>query len=490
VSVSSSRGHTIVQTKRNATMADVTLRTAYSKGETRTHPLRKAWVWGSNSHGQLGGGRRGPADRGDVPRLLSRALFPPVADGNEVVEGAGHFALSKWDDSCACFLRINVSIPPKAYVSWDLFEDRLNERVEPNTVSITLSANDTIQVAVMRPGYQLDLMVGTRNHSSGIARMLGFRPFRIPAAGVFKEVSSRLGNNVLVYKYFSSKIHIDDSNLDFKYLAFSTGDGMSNTFHLLIPAGAYSPEELVATINALALGNGHDTLLRIAKNPDSVEEKVRVQIPRVKGRILLQNSLINARLGFTDNLPMDEQYFKSGLPNELSVHAGTNLLHYRYMASAADEVQYFEIDVGTGIKTLDQVQLAIQTGLAQNHDPDFADAFKLYVDENHHIIFEIARDGFQILFSQLPNRTNSLAHYLGLPREDFPCASRSLPCAADVNSSKAECNSTQIQRLVWCAMSTGVLRKRATQARPLASLQTAEGTCGSASHVCACRADG
>ena len=70
----------------------------------------------------------------------------------------------------------------------------------------------------------------------------------------------------------SRKIHIDDSNLEFRYLAFSTSVGMSTTFRLVIPVEAYSPQELTAKINALALGNGHENLLRIAKNPDSFEE--------------------------------------------------------------------------------------------------------------------------------------------------------------------------------------------------------------------------
>ena len=489
MSVSASRGHTIVQTKPNVTMADVKQRIQKRQSEIGNPSMLKTWVWGSNSHGQLGGGRIGPGKQDNVPRLLSRALFPPTPHGNEVVEGAGHFAFSKWDDACRCFRQINASLPLKAYVSWDLLQDYLNSVVEADTVSIGLSGNDSIQLAVKRPGYQLDLTVGNGNLSSGIASMLGFRPLRIPASGVFKELSARLSNNVLVYKYFSSKIDIDDSNQGFKYLAFDTGAGTSATFHLSIPPGTYSPEELVAKINALALGNAHSDLLRIDKNPDAFDEQVKIQMPRFGGRKLLGSSLANLRLGFAAALPIDEQYFELGLPNELSELAGTNLLHYRYMPSADSAVREFVIDVGTGIKTLDQVQLAITAGLSRNHNPSFADSFILYMDVNDRVVFEIARDGFQILFSDFSNRTNSLARYLGFAREDFPCAERNLWCATDANS-KPECQSPQSDGSPWCAMSAGVLRKRAAQARPLAALHNAHGTCGDGSHVCACRANG
>jgi len=489
VSVSTSRGHTIVQTKANATMPEVKQRIQKSQSQIGNPSMLKTWVWGSNSHGQLGGGRIGPGKRDMAPRILSRALFPPTPDGNEVVEGAGHFAFSKWDDACKCLRQINGSLPLKAHVSWDLLQDYLNSVVEADTVRIGLSGNDSTQLAVTRPGYQLDLTVGTANLSYGIASMLGFRPLRIPGAGVFKELSARLSNNVLVYKYFSSTIDIDDSNQDFKYLAFDTEAGKAATFHLFIPPGTYSPEELVAKINALALGNAHSNLLRIDKNPDAFDEKVQIQMPRFGGRKLLSSSLANLRLGFAAALPIDEQYFELGLPNELSELAGTNLLHYRYMPSADSVVREFVIDVGTGIKTLEQVELAIQAGLSRNHNPSFADSFMLYMDVNHRVVFEIARDGFQILFSDFSNRTNSLARYLGFTREDFPCAGQNLWCGADATS-KPECQSPQSHASPWCAMSTGLLRKRAAQARPLAASHTAHGTCGNSSHVCACRANG
>jgi hypothetical protein len=116
-----------------------------------------------------------------APRILSRALFPPTPDGNEVVEGAGHFAFSKWDDACKCLRQINGSLPLKAHVSWDLLQDYLNSVVEADTVRIGLSGNDSTQLAVTRPGYQLDLTVGTANLSYGIASMLGFGRFEFLA---------------------------------------------------------------------------------------------------------------------------------------------------------------------------------------------------------------------------------------------------------------------------------------------------------------------
>jgi len=43
----------------------------------------------------------------------------------------------------------------------------------------------------------------------------------------------------------------------------------------------------------------------------------------------LQESMQNMFLGVNTALPEEGSYYQMGLPNEVSLFAGTNLLHYR-----------------------------------------------------------------------------------------------------------------------------------------------------------------
>jgi hypothetical protein len=58
---------------------------------------------GDNSHGQLGTSRTSFQAK---PRLLSSALFPQRADGNELSGTEGAFEVSVWDTSCKCVVQV------------------------------------------------------------------------------------------------------------------------------------------------------------------------------------------------------------------------------------------------------------------------------------------------------------------------------------------------------------------------------------------------
>ncbi len=74
-----------------------------------------------------------------------------------------------------------------------MIEEHLNAHMEPGAVKISLADDDRVRLSLQKPGYQLDL---TRGGSQGLASIMGFskRAFRVPAQGVFKEVSAQLGN--------------------------------------------------------------------------------------------------------------------------------------------------------------------------------------------------------------------------------------------------------------------------------------------------------
>jgi len=470
VSVTMSQGHAIVQTKTNVIFDNVNVRPRGSYS-LQTSQFLNTWVWGSNTHGQLGGRNRGVPWQ-NVPTLLSPALFPRREDGNEVVREGGSFSVVKWNASCICFDQINVSLPKNSILGLDMLEEHINKRMEPGAVSFTIGANNMIQVELNRPGYQLDL-----TQTDGVARMLGFHAFRIPASGVFKEISSRLNNNILVYKYFSGKIPISNYNRVFKYLVFDATMARSNFYSITLADGEYTPSELVAAINAGAAANQHDELLNIIGSPTpfTYDDKLSLRIPRFKGRALLE--LDKLYLGHTV-LPPENTYFPMGVPNEVSTFACTNRLQVRYMSNETAPVIQFDILLSAGIKTLDEVQQAVQQairdGFVLNQMSPLKNAFELYTTANDpdYVVLEIAQDGFQILFSNTTNKQgneNSLANYLGFARESIPW---NRTCG----------NST------WCAMSKGLLRKRAQFARPMVSKYKSTGTCSLG--VCACTANG
>jgi hypothetical protein len=339
--------------------------------------------------------------------------------------------------------------------------------MEPGAVTLTIAANNMIQVELNRPGYQLDL-----TQTDDVERMLGFHAFRIPASGVFKEISSRLNNNILVYGYFSGKILISNFNRVFKYLVFDATMTRSNFYSITLDLGEYTPSELVVLINAGTAANQHDELFNIIGSPTpfTYDDKLSLRIPRFKGRV---PDLDKLHLGHTV-LPPENTYFPIRVPNEVSTFACTNRLQFRYMSKETAQVIHFDILLSAGIKTLDEVQQAIRDGFVLNQMSPFKNVFELYtvVNTPDFIVLEIAQDGFQILFSNTTNKQgndNSLANYLGFARENIPWNST---CG----------NST------WCAMNKGLLRKTSTFARPMVSKYKSTGTCSLG--VCACTANG
>ena len=185
---------------------------------------------------------------------------------------------------------MNTSLPIDICLSWDMLEEYINEKMEPGAVSISLSQNQIPQITLRLPGYQLDLVHGSGEGGGGgggIARMLGFQPFRAPSSGVFKEVSERQGNNNLVYSYFSGKIRVNDVNRLFHYRAFSSAVGSSVTYTISVPVGAYYPAELVAQLNSGAADNGHEDLVQIIGTPTTYEDRVSLKLNRFNGYVLL-----------------------------------------------------------------------------------------------------------------------------------------------------------------------------------------------------------
>ena len=233
VLVSMGPSHAIVQTKMDATLAD--FRLTSSGAGTILQPL-STWVWGSNSYGQLGGNSRAGTSS---PTLLTPALFPRTANGNEMIEHSdGSYGFIKWDEGCmgdSCALQTNASLPGNVSLSWDMLEHHFNLAMGPGVLSISLDTGHKIQLK-LKPGFQLDLVQG-----ANIARMMGFKPVRIPARGVFKEVSSILSNNLLVYKFFTGKLIIEEASKSFNYHIFSANSGETVGYTIVIPIGSYTP---------------------------------------------------------------------------------------------------------------------------------------------------------------------------------------------------------------------------------------------------------
>lgn len=352
-------------------------------------------------------------------------------------------------------------------------EAHLNAHMEPGAISITQDDDELVRVALLKPGYQLDLYPGG---SQGIARILGFRPFRLPAEGVFKEVSARLGNNKFVYAHFDDKIHIDAARQIFTYIAWKCVDkqadsrcldGHAETYRIQLDVGSHSPTKLLQHIQASARKNGHDDLFDFVGDPATWGTRVHIRVPRTAGRVLLLTRFQSDILGGMPRAMPEAStsvYYLGGLPNEVSERAGTNLVRYRYVAGAADACIdpghpncEFQVDVskfsdaGAGIQSLSAVQDAIRRGLIHNHDHTFEYALELYIDANDFVVLEIRREGIQLL-----NATNSIHRYLGFDDGDLPLAGKS--------------------------------RARASHARPLVSDHLASGSC--ANGVCACGANG
>ena len=96
---------------------------------------------------------------------------------------------------------MNTSLPIDICLSWDMLEEYINEKMEPGADLTVGAVKPSSQITLRLPGYQLDLVHGSGEGGGGgggIARMLGFQPFRAPSSGVFKEVSERHGNTNLV----------------------------------------------------------------------------------------------------------------------------------------------------------------------------------------------------------------------------------------------------------------------------------------------------
>ena len=356
-----------------------------------------------------------------------------------------------------------------------MIEEHLNAHMEPGAVTISLDDDDRVRFSLQKPGYQVDLTPGG---SQGLASIMGFSKsaFRVPAQGVFKEVSARLGNNKLVYAHFDDKIHIDESRRVFSYRAWSCAryvgakcaEGAARSFSIMLPLGSLSPSKILA---AILENNEHGALFHVVGDPQRWGEKVQLRLPRLAGRVILFTEFQSQILG---GLPRampspnvsDTLYYPEGLPNEVSERAGTNLFRYRYKASPSavcgdpkhpgcefqiDVASVSLSDVGAGIQSLEQVQRTLRRGLASNHGAALENAIQLYMGADDLVVLEVAPAGLQVL--NLTASSNSLLHYLGFRTASFPMA--------------------------------GASRARASYARPLASAYKARGSCTGG--VCACR---
>ena len=483
VSVSMSTGHTIVQTKENATVADVRAQSAGAVTQ-----VRPTWVWGSNSHGQLGGTAKARlGGGGSAPELLSPALFPEAQHGNEIVdEKSGAFAVIKWNTSCSCPRQTNASLPQNRCVSWDMLDDYIDEEA----VTFSLGADHRIHIEV-KPGYQLDLVIGAT-----LAARLGFQPCRIPAQGVFKEVSARLQNHQLRYKYFSGKLQLDDYTRIFQYRAWSAGGGRAETYEVSLPAEAYTPAELVRRLNDGAAANGHyGGIVALAGNPSEYGEKIGLRVSTLSGRLLFLGDQQAALLGgaFPPKMPEPDLFHHSteylAVPNEVSASAGTSRIEYKYLITKIDDrYQVRSFDLEVGVKTVEEVQQVLSDTLVQRHSSTMsnaADAVRLYMDAEDFVVIEVVQERFQFLFAESTCggrferacnqfsdnvRANTIAKYLGFAREHFP------------EDLLLESGTTSNVTVTFSSV-----RKRAAEARPLISLHKAIGSC---SGVCACRING
>jgi alpha-tubulin suppressor-like RCC1 family protein len=435
--------------------------------------LRRLWSFGSNRYGQLGVvDNVGTDSRNSVPLLIPE--FDEINGGSRVTKiqsGAFH-NLVKTEDGAV-------------YVFGSNQNKQLGPGVDPST---KYSWKPTLLI----PSF----------------------------ANPVNEISSRRGNNVLAYDFWSGTVSISEQlrNRNFRFSAWSNVQRKAVQYSLDVPDGSYTPSQLAIVLNSFILNvTGISNAISLGGSNMGVDDHVRLvlYVPGLKITTSGGQSFFsgNNSLGFQEDVefPDPSTYGGSSLPNEVSSAAQTNLFHYRFQDSI------FKVEIPPSVYNLSSVETAINAGVVLNGHA--SGAFSFSIDNESRVILQIAYPGFQAVLSGRTNSdyfNNTVGRYLGFLDMDLPCnpayivdnltemdviSGRYVPngpyCIAAYSSpnsgSKEFCISNSSIPGSPCGLtlnySGSVFRKRGAYRRPLISAYTSSGSCGlpGVNGVCSCR---
>ena len=367
----------------------------------------KTWTWGSNKYGKLGvyGELGGP-----TPLLLPRSSFPNVFQaeyGNEIGGNLRNNYLSYdvWNGVSPTTNKIILSNGTKGLLR---IAAEINSKVvanghDPGVFSIFSDpASERATLQIMRPGYSFTL-------SQGLASVIGFDSTQFPAKGVLNEVSSRMQNNLIVYKVWVPGHKFNLLRSYFYFRAWNNSAKPASAQYVLsIPDGSYDTASLASQLNRQI-----SAIKGLSIQPFSFGTGEFAVLTLFDAGIIVRFNLPNGVedvLGFSiSEFPSKSLYGGNGLPNEVSAVAGTNLFQYRFRNGT------FNITLQTGIYGIDQVETIIKRGLIGNrHDPN---AFNFVVGSDDRAVILILRAGYQALFSA----GSSVGQMLGFIDMDVPC---------------------------------------------------------------------
>ena len=483
------------------------------RGQTARTVPRKAIVWGDNSMGQIGeSGADGDVSNA-VPRLMPRSLFPRETDysmphkGNEIHGTNRRVCFYRWDDSAqpgGGYSNHSVLLTEGVRGIKEI-ELEINEQMGADYISITAADDgERVNFNLLKPGVQFDF----RGDCSGLASRLSFEApyFKLPAVGLFGEISQSLNNNLLVLRQWSL--------IDFQSQSFFLFRGWSNErngaflYNITIDRkGVRTPKQLADELNeeARLLGFPSD-LFDFGPETNDFPNPAILTIKYFGFRFLFEDSFAGWQsppldlFGFR-NQP-DDGFFKGihdqSLPNEVSDNARTRRFHYRYMnGNDAAQSSEYELFLTEGIRHLEDVLAEIRAQLQANSFP--TDSIDIFADADGIVNLQMKGAGFQVLFGG----NHSIASYLGFEDyRDFPCNNLTTgSCAAsevvDANCSRINSTDSAIRDMSakWCGLTQGtdLFQKRGNASRRFISRFTATGLCSrpdGRTGTCACRLAG